>query len=223
MSDTHGGAGGSKAGRNLALLLAGLAVTVPFTFCCCVPLMFAPDQQEVARMNAEADMRRAAERAAAAEARRELWESLPATQRAFCESLERYRALYEQTEGDLARSRLRNQRGPELRDAVPGGVAQDWVGTVETLTTTSAGNVVLVLDLPCEGFSVGTTNNELSAVLGAPLISRDSPLYDTLAELSVGDGLRFSGRLLPDDRDGWQLSALTERGSMTAAQFYMRF
>lgn len=98
-----------------------------------------------------------------------------------------------------------------------------WSGKVKALTTTREGNVVLQIPLPCEDFSVGTWNNEFSDILDKTLIPARSPVYDTLAEMSPGDPIPFSGRLLPDTTNHWKGSSMTEYGSMTGVAFLLRF
>lgn len=151
------------------------------------------------------------------------WDALPATEREFCLAVQSAADAYRAADNDLKRSKVRRDRGVALRKAVPGGKVQGWSGTVDTLTTTGQGNVVLVVRLPCDDFTVGTWNNELSDVMDRTLISASSSGYDTLAEMKVGDRLTFSGKLLPDELNGYKGSSLTEFGSMTAEAFLLRF
>ena len=213
-----------KAASVVLLSLSTLAAT---GCCCCGSPM---TEEERAQWDAEQAQRTAerAEQSAKEEAERQAaeqakWAALPDSERAFCEALTTHRDIYRAADNDLKKSKARRDRAKALLAAVPSGRVQGWTGTVSTLTTTGDGNVVLVLSLPCSDFSVGTTNNEFSDLLDKTLISATSPVYDTLAEMSVGDSLTFGGQLLRDDVNGWKGTSITELGSMTGEAFLIRF
>lgn len=171
---------------------------------------------------AEADARKKEQEAKA----QERLDNLPASQKAFCKALNEHRDAYNDAPNDLKKSKTRKDRAEALKAAVPGGRVTKWEGTVSELTTTGDGNVVLkVQPLGCEDFTVGTWNNEFSDIMDKTLISKNSSIFDVLAEMSVGQGLTFSGRLVPDSEgnDGWGETSMTEYGSMTGGAFLMRF
>lgn len=183
----------------------------------------SPEEIEKMRLEREArEQREEAERKAAETA---AWDALPTAERKFCEVLTEHAKLYAEADNDLKRSAVRLARSKALVAAVPGGKIQKWSAVVKTLTTTSQGNAVLEMTLPCSDFGIGTTNNELSDALYETLIPIGSPAFATLSEMKAGSGIWFNGRLISDlERlDGWAEISLTERGSMTGGYFLMRF
>lgn len=151
------------------------------------------------------------------------WDALPASERDFCAAIDAAADAYRAADNDLKKSKVRRERAAAIKAAVPKGVVSKWSGKVKTLTTTGQGNVVLVITLPCEDFTVGTWNNEFSDVLDNTLISSASSVYDTLAEMGVGEGITFGGRFVLDDLNGFKGTSMTELGSMTDEAFLLQF
>lgn len=142
----------------------------------------------------------------------------------FCRVLKEHATLYQQAPNDLKRSAVRAARAKALREAVPGGRVLRWLGTIKTLTTTSQGNAVLEMTLPCTPFGMGTWNNELSDGRYSTLIPISSPAFEALSNMAPGTPIRFDGTLVPDPDglDGFGEVSLTEKGSMTAGFFLVR-
>ena len=208
------------------LAMAGYAVLMMFTMATSDafdPEVQAKRQQEMEdrQKTREADATKAREDAAAAEKAK--WDSLPATERKFCEAVVAAAEAYSNADNDLKKSKVRRDRAAAIKAAVPGGTVAKWTGKVDSLTTTGDGNVVLVVRLPCDDFTVGTWNNELSDIMDNTLISASSSAYDTLAEMKVGSGITFGGRFIGDDVNGFKGTSMTEMGSMTGEAFLLRF
>lgn len=208
------------------LPMAGYAVL--FMFTAATSDAFDPEAQakrqqefEERQRTREADAGKAREDAAAAEKAK--WDALPETERKFCEAVVAAAAAYSQADNDLKRSKVRRDRAAALRAAVPGGTVSKWQGKVDTLTTTGQGNVVLVVRLPCDDFTVGTWNNELSDIGDGSLIPSSSKVYDTLAEMKAGDSITFGGKFIANDVNGFKGTSMTEYGSMTGEAFLLRF
>lgn len=146
----------------------------------------------------------------------------PESEVRFCVAIKDAARTYLSAENDLKRSEARNDRGRALRSAVPGGRVHHWSAMVSAMTTTSNGSAVLEMDLPCGHFGIGTWNNEASDVFDHTLIRRDSKSYEILSEMSVGMLVWFNGTLIPDDRDGFKETSVTELGSMTDGFFLLR-
>jgi hypothetical protein len=148
---------------------------------------------------------------------------MPADQQQFCSIVEANRTEYRGLgrDNELKLSRVRAQRAQALRQAVKVSVT-DWVGTVKSLTTTGEGKAHVRIALPCEDVTVGTWNNEMSDIMDNTLIPQSSPIYSALAELGKGRTVKFSGRLLTDDKNGFKESSMTERGSMMEPAFLMK-
>jgi hypothetical protein len=145
------------------------------------------------------------------------------TVQAFCDVLVEYNRRYMAAENDLKASALRTERAQALRKVVADGNVIQWPVTLREMTTTSGGNAVVVLALPCRPFTVGTYNNELSDLLGGDtLIRQGSETYDFFAARKVGDSMLINGSLVPDKRDGFTVTGLTERDVMTAGHFLVR-
>lgn len=100
----------------------------------------------------------------------------------------------------------------------------DWIGTVETLSSSSDGKGVLVLRL-APHVTLGTTNNTISDGL-APmrtLITADSPVAQAAAALKEKQAVVFSGSFAPSQTDCIAEQSLTQAGSMHDPEFLFRF
>ena len=99
----------------------------------------------------------------------------------------------------------------------------DWVGTVETLSSTNDGKGIFVVRI-APHITLGTTNNGLSEALSEDktLIPTDSPLFAEVARLHTEQKVVFSGRLSRGD-DCFKETSLTFTGDMTEPDFEMRF
>lgn len=199
-------------------LFLSLCAAVAWSVGCCLPTLSPEELAELELQRAQREQAREADRAAAEEAR---WKDVPAEERQFCDILTEYSQMYLATDNDLKRSALRNARAKALKAAVAKGRIERWLGTIKTLTTTSQGNAVIEMTLPCDDFGIGTWNNELSDIFDHTLVPMNSSAFQNLAELEVGNTMWFNGRLVSDREslDGFSEASMTERGSMTGGFF----
>jgi hypothetical protein len=180
---------------------------------------------ELAKLKKDLEKKRKALASTVAEEKKlvELAKQGAETQKAFCDVLVEYNRRYMAADNDLQASALRTERAAALRAAVPDGKVVQWPVTLREMTTTSGGNAVVVLALPCRPFTVGTYNNEISDLLGGDtLIRQGSETYNFFAEQKVGNSLLINGQLVPHKRDGFTVTRLTEHDVMTAGHFLVR-
>jgi hypothetical protein len=87
------------------------------------------------------------------------------------------------------------------------------------------GNGVINLRMPCSKFSIGTTNNELTAAQSpGSLVSPDSPVIDSLKTISRGVPVFASGTFLKDDSpDQVKVQAVNAAKSMSGSHFLVAF
>lgn len=152
--------------------------------------------------------------------------SIPADQAGFIRVIQKSRDQFDAAKNDLQRSAARKSRKQDLAAAMPSLSAHDWIGTVADLTTNSEGKAVLSLNLEhAQWIKVETWNNAISDVVHGTLIAMDSGLYKSLADLSEGDRVRFTGEFFRavEDIDFLQEGSLTEQGSMQEPAFLFRF
>jgi hypothetical protein len=142
--------------------------------------------------------------------------------------LDDYAVRYDQAANDMAKGALRPERGRTLCTKLPfisdRGAVHDWVGTVETLSSTGDGHGVLVVRIAPHA-TVATTNNGLSESMTEfkTLIAPGSPVYKVAAALKEGQAVHFSGTLFPSKVDCLFETSLTMSGSMHEPNFLFRF
>lgn len=131
---------------------------------------------------------------------------------------------YQAAPNDMAKGAVRLQRGHTLcKMLVPiRGIARDWLGTVEKLSSTSEGYGVLYVAL-AKNVHVETWNNSLSDIETHTLIKPDTPIYNQAVKLSVGSPVVFSGNFFPSKSDCMQETSMTQEGSMTDPEFLFHF
>jgi len=123
---------------------------------------------------------------------------------------------------ELKESTARNNRMKVLRQA---GIrsANNWVGTVDGLSTNNDGKAVLSVRIN-GNVSVKTRSNAFSDIGEDTLIPPGTPLFDSVASLRKGQNVRFSGNFLTgDDLDHLKTGGSTVRGAMKDTDFLMRF
>jgi hypothetical protein len=146
---------------------------------------------------------------------------LPAGEQAVLRVVRAEAQRYEAAPNEMARGAIRPERARALCAALPGGAAQNWAGTIETLTSNNAGDGVLAIRL--DGTTiVKTWNNSFSDIGDRTLIAAGSPLHAQVAAMRTGQAVIFSGQLLRGD-DCFHEASLTMSGGMRAPEFLMRF
>ncbi len=116
----------------------------------------------------------------------------------------------------------RSKRAAMICQTITGLQVTDWIGTVDKIDSTITGGAVLsIAVLPNVDF--GTAPNALNNLGNNTLISQDSPLYQTVSGLQVGQKVRFSGQLFSSPSDCIQEASVTDAGSMQNPLFITRF
>ncbi|BCZ75978.1 hypothetical protein [Novacetimonas maltaceti] len=87
--------------------------------------------------------------------------SLPPVEAKLIDIVEQKRTAFEAAENDFAKGSTRAQRGKAICAALPNGVANQWIGTVETLSSTSDGKGVLGVRIGPH-VTISTHNNNMS-------------------------------------------------------------
>lgn len=139
------------------------------------------------------------------------------------ELIEEYATRYNEAPNEMAQGALRPERAKALCTLMPDRTVRDWVGTIETLSSTNDGRGILVVRISPH-ITVGTTNNAFSEDLSTEktLIPTGSPLFAQAASMQTGQRVDFSGRL-SGGQDCFRETSLTIGGDMTAPDFEMQF
>ena len=97
-----------------------------------------------------------------------------------------------------------------------------WVGTIETLSSTSDGHGILTLRL-APHLTVATWNNGLSDIADRTLLDPASTLYRTLTHMRQGEPVFFAGSFHDGDADCLRENSMTQERSMTDPEFLFTF
>jgi hypothetical protein len=173
-----------------------------------------------AEKDAQADVAAKA-RAAALAARAALLEP-PLEQKRFVEALSRGRSQYKAGENDLQRGAARPARAKAICSALSTRNLENWVGTIERLSTNGDGDGVLTVQL-ADNAHLGTNNNSFSDMTESTLIKSDSSLYRELLRMKINDPIRFSASLFPNSTDCFREHSVTLGGSLDDPIFVVRF
>ena len=148
----------------------------------------------------------------------------PQEQEEFVETVESFYKPYDAAPNELKKSSLRVKRRSALSKILPNREISEWVGTLKVMKTNSEGKAYITIKLEgSRSIEVKTWNNMLSDISDNTLIPNGSRLYTQIAELEEGATVMFSGRFLSSKEDFLREASLTERGSMTAPEFIMKF
>jgi len=131
---------------------------------------------------------------------------------------------YKAAPNELKKSVVRSQRKAGLKKMFGRSKSvSGWTGTIKSMGTNGDGNAYVTIQLTGSKVEVLTMNNAFSDIAYGTLIPQGSAVFNSLANLSVGDKVRFSGRFLAGDKDFIAEMSLTERGSMTAPELVFKF
>lgn len=146
--------------------------------------------------------------------------SSPAAELSFINGMKPIMAQTATAGADLAG--WRQKRAAMICQTITGLQVTDWIGTVDKIDSSITGGAVLsIAVLPNVDF--GTAPNALSNIGSNTLISQDSPLYQTVRTLQVGQKARFTGQLFSSQSDCIQEASVTDAGSMQNPLFITRF
>jgi hypothetical protein len=161
------------------------------------------------------------DRAASLETRAALLKP-PLEEARFLEAIRRARLQYKNGENDLQRGAARPGRARAICDAVPNAKFENWIGTVERLSTNSDGDGVITIKI-ADGVQLGTNNNTFSDYNMGTIVKAGSSLYRDLLKMKAGDPVRFSGSFFPRDTDCYVELSMTLRGSIEDPIFIVDF
>jgi hypothetical protein len=151
-------------------------------------------------------------------------QTMPQDESRFIDIIAYHKMRYGDASNEFQKSTVRRQRAERIASILPGRLANDWVGQVSSMQTTSDGLGILSVKLPGNtDIKVKTMDNGLSDIGEHTLIPQGSPLYNQVASLAVGDQVAFSGRFSSRDTDYIEEVSITEKGSMTEPDFVITF
>lgn len=192
----------------LAILFIGLAIGIILS-------IVDPSEDTIARRSGFRD---AADMKMSEIAKR----GLPNEERDFIAAVERARNAYGVGANDMAKGASRPLRAKEVCSAVPSARAENWIGTLATLSSNSDGRGVLGVEV-AKDLALTTWNNDVSDVRDQTLLTPGSEVFNRAAAMKTGDVVRFSGDFAKSDTDCFRESSLTLHGSMTDPAYIMKF
>lgn len=150
--------------------------------------------------------------------------SVPTAQKQLIDTINSFSLQYERASNEFQKSAVRRERSSAIETLLTNLSISDWVGTVDSMTTTGEGNGAFSVKLAGSNrIKVRTRNNQLSDIGSHTLISPTSPVYNQVASLASGQKVIFSGIFLRGRHDYLQESSITEEGSMTDPEFIFSF
>lgn len=186
----------------------------------------AKEQKELAKEQKELEKEQKEREKAIAKAKNPVL-VYPEIQQKFIKVIEDMEKEYEDAPNELKKSAVRAKRGKFIKEVLGNTRSfNNWIVKVRSLETTSNGKAIFLVKIDGTSIDMGTTNNEFSDIFENTLIDQSSPLYNIIAELNKGDKVLVSGTFLPSDRnelDYIEEYSITEKGSMTAPHFAVRF
>jgi hypothetical protein len=144
-------------------------------------------------------------------------------ERMFLDLIANFSNIYASAPNRMSQATVPPQRANALCVLLPDGAVRDWVGTIETLSSTDDGRGILGVRISSH-VTLETVNNPLSELLSATptLIPTDSRLFRQLSSLRVGQPIVFSGYFVRGE-DCFTESSLTVTGAMQDPYFQFRF
>jgi hypothetical protein len=132
---------------------------------------------------------------------------------------------YEHATNEIQSSAIFNQANHETKALISryGAYLNNWSGRITRISTSHGGG-----DVSVKITHTSSTYDNLTEQYDGGLtktfdgITSSSPVYKQLSVLKEGDLVLFSGKLMPSSPSIWEYS-LTERGSLEAPEFVIRF
>ena len=146
----------------------------------------------------------------------------PENQVLFEGVISKYISAYKQAKNELQKSSIRSKRSVELSNSINSLEIKNWAGTINELSTNTEGKAILSIRIT-PSIEVKTWNNALSDIVANTLVEQNSPLYNQLMELAVGQKVIFSGYFFNSDEDYAEETSLTEEGAMVNPEFLVKF
>lgn len=131
---------------------------------------------------------------------------------------------YDAAANEMAQGMTRAQRAHQICAAVVGTQVSHWIGTVDSLSSTSDGQGVLTVRIGPH-ITLATTNNRFSEDMSTmkTLIAPDSRVMQIASTLKPKQSVVFSGSFAPSDSDCFEETSLTQSGSMHDPEFLFQF
>ncbi len=140
----------------------------------------------------------------------------------FITAVQRAKDQFASGSNDMQKGASRPTRAREICAVLRSLQIQNWVGTIEELTSNSDGKGVVTINIG-EAILVKTWNNSLSDIVDETLIDPESPLFNKASALVKGEMVFFSGSFLPNKIDCVKEASLSLHGSITSPEFIMKF
>jgi len=147
---------------------------------------------------------------------------IPDDQQLFLDTVTSFTKNFREAKNELSQSTARFKRKEAIARLNLNSTISDWVGTIKNMKTTSGDKAILTVDIG-HGIELHTWNNAISDIMDDTLIEPDSPLYQTLANMSKNQKVIFSGNFMLSERDFYNESSLTIDGSMTNPEYVFKF
>jgi hypothetical protein len=146
----------------------------------------------------------------------------PPQQEQFLDEINRSQILFKKVINEIEEFEIKEERDITLRKMLPTFQARDWIGSIETIDITSEGGVILSVSMP-NSVHVATWNNQLSDLFDKTIIPNNSPIYDVIKMLKIGDNIIFSGSFLVNYDGNLYETSLTKKGSVLNPKFIFYF
>lgn len=132
----------------------------------------------------------------------------PPEEQALMDVLSKYNRLYDAAPNDIQQAKLSPEFVAEFCSKIPTSPVSKWVGTIDTLNSSDDGGINLKLQLTAENFyssslGLGLWMGNIDAQYpntqphAATEIAPNTPLFNTVSNMRVGDTVIFSGSFIP--------------------------
>lgn len=148
--------------------------------------------------------------------------ALPEEQARFLEVFESAKDMISSADNTLQRADALRKRDEALCTVLGNGVAENWVGTVETIGATRDGNAYLEVEFG-NRVQLQTRFGELGDLGRDTLIKPGGALYESLLGIESGDSVRFTATLLGSDEGCLTRENLTITFYSVWPEFLTRF
>lgn len=158
----------------------------------------------------------------AASSERSLESRMPEGQRTFVQVVSDHAAEFGESRNELQESRVRDRRKEAISATLDSRSISFWVGTINQLETNMDGKAILSVRI-APNIDIKTWNNAFSDLSSNTLIEKDSPIYNSLLDLSNGQRVVFSGSFFPSESDFIEETSITIQGSLKNPEFLFQF
>lgn len=147
-------------------------------------------------------------------------------QEAFHNTLKGFSQEYRANSNEIQKSAVFRKQRDYLLKNVPGGRISNWVGTINSITTTKGGDYATVSiksDIAGYQITYETWNNPVSDFRDHTMIPINTAVYNQLANINEGEKVVFTAQMIRDRQDGYREGSITERGTVTDSVFIVKF